>query len=927
MGKKEKDKPKSAENIKVIVRCRPLNSKETESGYKPCVDMNLGESTVQVNHVCGDPDRWTFDGVVNNSYSQKDVFNQFIMPMVDSVMEGFNATVFAYGQSGSGKTHTMTGKLDVEELRGIIPRTFDHVFNVMREQQQAHPGRTFGVSCTFVELYNGKIHDLLAKQQVPLTVKENKDKTFFVQGVNIPQVKFPEDLARHMEEGTDRRRVASTDLNADSSRSHSLFTLIIDMIDTDEDGTSRSVTSKFNLVDLAGSERQSKTGAAGDTLKEGCNINLSLSALGTVIDTLVKGKGHVPFRSSPLTMLLKDSLGGSSKTVMFANIGPSEHNLSETVSTLRFADRAKQIKNKPVVNLDAKDQKIQELTDQVSDLKEKLKQFESVGVAKMEEELESLRERVGELEIDLDNAVNGREADQVESQQARDSLTAELNSAKSELAESTAAAESLAAENRSTVDQLRDEKSQREEIWFSCTAHFGEEVHDVDSLLERLRALASSIPEEQHIKVVSELRAQSAAAAGAKDEAETELSRVMGVLKSSESEVDSLKKKLEKTKERLEKEKDARKLLVQESAESVVGSPSKSFDEGQSRDLQRRIVELQAQLADAGESQEFEKAMRDRDDEIRRLNAQIATLSEGTTDANEGDSDEVAKLKLLVRQKEETIASLTERIAALQRDKRNKKVVPASGMESNSAQLQAVTQQRDDLLKRLEGDVEPDVAAELQRLVDENEAMQCKISELQAAPGGSEVEDTVRLKSLLSKTEAALEEARTAAATREEALIAKIASASKRADDDDASDADDNPLQSVVEMLQREKATLVGELDRMRHETAVPSKSSREQELQEEVERLHELLSKPQDTDDSKTTQLKEELHRRDEHVAELEAQAAARDSAATSPMRQEGEGSRAQVLELEVAELKEQLEAAAAEAAEEAERRRNKGM
>ena len=137
MGKKEKKDANSAENIKVIVRCRPLNSKETESGYKPCVDLNIGESSVQVNHVCGDPDRWTFDAVVNNTYTQKDVFNQFIMPMIDSVMDGFNATVFAYGQSGSGKTHTMTGKLDIDELRGIIPRTFDYVFSVMREQQKA----------------------------------------------------------------------------------------------------------------------------------------------------------------------------------------------------------------------------------------------------------------------------------------------------------------------------------------------------------------------------------------------------------------------------------------------------------------------------------------------------------------------------------------------------------------------------------------------------------------------------------------------------------------------------------------------------------------------------------------------------------------------------------------------------------------------
>uniref|UniRef100_A0A0A9XKL2 Kinesin-II 95 kDa subunit n=1 Tax=Lygus hesperus TaxID=30085 RepID=A0A0A9XKL2_LYGHE len=139
------------------------------------------------------------------------------------------------------------------------------------------------------------------------------------------------------------------------------------------------VSSKLNLVDLAGSERQSKTNATGDTLKEGCNINLSLSALGTVIDTIVKGSPHIPYRSSPLTMLLKDSLGGNAKTVMFATISPAEHNLSETISTLRFADRAKQIKNKPVINMDIKDQKIFELTNLVCELKQKLSRYETEG--------------------------------------------------------------------------------------------------------------------------------------------------------------------------------------------------------------------------------------------------------------------------------------------------------------------------------------------------------------------------------------------------------------------------------------------------------------------------------------------------------------------------------------------------------------------
>ena len=345
---RKKQRKDEAENIKVVIRSRPLNTKELDAGMKYSVDLDLAEGTVTVNHVCGTPDRWTFDGVINNTFNQNDVFVQFIRPMVDSVLDGFNATIFAYGQSGSGKTYTMTGG-STPELQGIIPRSFHYVFNHIRERRSANISYT--IRCSFLELYNGKIRDLLAKSQVSLNIKENKDKTFYVADLSQLEVKFEQEMLNYMEEGNIRRQVAATELNCDSSRSHSIFTVCIEMVETTDDGECRTVTSKLNLVDLAGSERQSKTRASGDTLKEGCNINLSLSALGTVIDTIVKGKGHIPFRSSPLTMLLKDSLGGNSKTCMFANINPADANVSETVSTLRFADRAKQIKNKPVIQV------------------------------------------------------------------------------------------------------------------------------------------------------------------------------------------------------------------------------------------------------------------------------------------------------------------------------------------------------------------------------------------------------------------------------------------------------------------------------------------------------------------------------------------------------------------------------------------------
>ncbi|CBZ25439.1 putative OSM3-like kinesin [Leishmania mexicana MHOM/GT/2001/U1103] len=485
MGKK--DQAAAAENIKVLVRCRPFSEKESAMGHKSCVDLDMAQNTVTVKSIIGEPDRWTFDAVINNSFSQEDIFTQFIMPLTESVLSGFNATVFAYGQSGSGKTHTMTGVMGNSTLEGVIPRCVMHIFDSVQKMKNESPSTTVSMYVSFMELYNGKVRDLLAKQQVSLDIRENKDHTFFVKGAVVAQVKFPEDVIRHLEEGTDRRRVASTELNADSSRSHSVFSLILECTETLEDGSTRAVSSKLNLVDLAGSERQGKTGASGDTLKEGCNINLSLSALGTVIDTIVKGGTHVPFRSSPLTMLLKDSLGGNSKTVMFANINPSERNMSETVSTLRFADRAKQIKNKPVVNMDSKDQKIAELTEIVKELREKLAKYETQGTAGLEEEVVQLQEKIGQLEVQLDNATKSREADLVDYEMSKATLAAERQTFNTRLLSMEDEIAQLQNQLQISESGGAAMQSQLNDVWTQCYNYFLTPTEKAAQSLEQLQ--------------------------------------------------------------------------------------------------------------------------------------------------------------------------------------------------------------------------------------------------------------------------------------------------------------------------------------------------------------------------------------------------------------------------------------------------------
>eukprot|EP00756_Hemistasia_phaeocysticola_P011192 Hpha_TRINITY_DN15097_c0_g1::TRINITY_DN15097_c0_g1_i1::g.123418::m.123418/K20196/KIF3B; kinesin family member 3B len=402
MGRK-----KDAENIRVVIRVRPLNQKERETG-KEAVHLDLGMGSISVQHAVGDPDRFTFDAVYNNTFTQREIFNNEVKPLAQSVLDGYNATVFAYGQSGSGKTFTMTGAPGTENA-GLMPNALDAIFVGIKELETTN--KTFRIKISYLELYNGKARDLFAKKQTNLEIKQNSIKNFYVKGLDAFEVTTTAECLRLFDEGTERRKTASTDLNEHSSRSHAIFTVHIVSTDHESDAGSPVVmNSKLNLCDLAGSERQSKTNTTGDALREGCNINLSLSALGTVIDTLVKGKQHVPYRSSPLTMLLKDSLGGNSKTVMFANVGPADMNTAETISTLRFADRAKQIENKPVKNLDPKDQMIVDLKEEIEMLKKRLSKGGG-GDLEKEQELET---RMETMQVERDQERQGWERERLD---------------------------------------------------------------------------------------------------------------------------------------------------------------------------------------------------------------------------------------------------------------------------------------------------------------------------------------------------------------------------------------------------------------------------------------------------------------------------------------------------------------------------------
>uniref|UniRef100_A0A8C3ANG1 Kinesin-like protein n=1 Tax=Cyclopterus lumpus TaxID=8103 RepID=A0A8C3ANG1_CYCLU len=342
--------------------------------HKQAVIVDEIRGTITVNKLetpHEPPKTFTFDTVFGPDSKQLDVYNLTARPIIDSVLEGYNGTIFAYGQTGTGKTFTMEGVRAVPELRGIIPNSFAHVFGHIAK---AEGDTRFLVRVSYLEIYNEEVRDLLGKDQLQrLEVKERPDVGVYIKDLSGYVVNNADDMDRIMTMGHKNRSVGSTNMNEHSSRSHAIFTITIECSEKGVDGNQHVRMGKLHLVDLAGSERQGKTGATGQRLKEATKINLSLSTLGNVISALVDGKStHVPYRNSKLTRLLQDSLGGNSKTMMCANIGPADYNYDETISTLRYANRAKNIKNKARINEDPKDALLRQFQKEIEELKKKL---------------------------------------------------------------------------------------------------------------------------------------------------------------------------------------------------------------------------------------------------------------------------------------------------------------------------------------------------------------------------------------------------------------------------------------------------------------------------------------------------------------------------------------------------------------------------
>eukprot|EP00514_Thraustochytrium_sp_LLF1b_P012413 CAMPEP_0184554888 /NCGR_PEP_ID=MMETSP0199_2-20130426/36238_1 /TAXON_ID=1112570 /ORGANISM="Thraustochytrium sp., Strain LLF1b" /LENGTH=1198 /DNA_ID=CAMNT_0026951077 /DNA_START=241 /DNA_END=3837 /DNA_ORIENTATION=+ len=374
-------------SVQVCLHVRPLLGLETSQGCGETVDASEVERTVALPRGGESVKRFTFDHVIAPSSTSDEtatgrLYKACVEPLVEGCLEGLNATVLAYGQTGSGKTHTMS-----EGPESVIPRVAKDLFERLRVAQEPENSGEYKVQVSFFEIYREELLDLLGGGETSLSIRESSDHNVYVAGLKLVDVANEAELLGQLAAGCTNRATGSTEMNKTSSRSHAVFTIQVRHNNTIK-GLAR--TAKFHLVDLAGSERAKRTKAAGERLKEGIDINKGLLALGNVISALGDESrrvpaAHIPYRDSKLTRILQDSLGGNSRTLMIACVSPADVNFEETMNTIKYANRTRNIKNKPMANDEALSPAhaaplIQELRNKVASLQTQLAKVQTSGL-------------------------------------------------------------------------------------------------------------------------------------------------------------------------------------------------------------------------------------------------------------------------------------------------------------------------------------------------------------------------------------------------------------------------------------------------------------------------------------------------------------------------------------------------------------------
>jgi len=457
-----KSVPAREDNIKVVVRSRPLNSAEKAAKTPSLVSCDRERREVSVAMTVGSKrssKKYTYDVVFGPYATQNDVYQAAIGPIVDEVLQGYNCTVFAYGQTGTGKTHTMEGVLDDPELQGMIPRAVSTIFDSLNTMEETE----FTVKVSFLELYNEELQDLLSvTDEKKLRILDDKSRMgtgVACHNLEEVMVKSTDEILGVMKKAMAKRQVGETKLNKASSRSHCIFSMTVHIRETTPEGEDLLKVGKLNLVDLAGSECIGRSGAQNQRAREAGNINKSLLTLGRVISALVEKTPHIPYRDSKLTRLLQESLGGRAKTCIIATVAPSVQCLDETLSTLDYASRAKTIKNKPEANQRmTKRTLIKEYAEDLERIRQELASARAKdGVYLTEDrynemtmEIESQKNQIEELE----DAMEQRQKELSELQDLFDATSEKLEETEAELGTTKTKLQQTEVELDETKDEL-----------------------------------------------------------------------------------------------------------------------------------------------------------------------------------------------------------------------------------------------------------------------------------------------------------------------------------------------------------------------------------------------------------------------------------------------------------------------------------------
>ncbi|XP_073843810.1 kinesin-like protein 64D [Musca autumnalis] len=483
------------ENVRVVVRARPMDKNEVTSGALGVIKVDKLKRAITVvkpQATANEPPKtYYFDNVFDGESSQLDLYVDTARPIVEKVLEGYNGTILAYGQTGTGKTYTMSGNPESPQTKGIIPNAFAHIFGHIAKAKE---NQKFLVRVSYMEIYNEEVRDLLGKDVTKsLEVKERPDIGVFVKDLSGYVVHNADDLENIMKLGNKNRVVGATKMNQESSRSHAIFSITIESSELGEGGQQHVRMGKLQLVDLAGSERQSKTQASGQRLKEATKINLSLSVLGNVISALVDGKSsHIPYRNSKLTRLLQDSLGGNSKTVMCATISPADTNYMETISTLRYASRAKNIQNRMHVNEEPKDALLRHFQEEIERLRKQLEDgYEDEPQEEVVEEEEEEEEEEDEEEIEAE--VLAQNQNQITEKALEKQRLRELKQAKKE---------ALEKRKREHQMEISKTKSEQEQLRNKLMSLEGKILVGGENLLEKAQTQEKLL--EQSLKELEE---------------------------------------------------------------------------------------------------------------------------------------------------------------------------------------------------------------------------------------------------------------------------------------------------------------------------------------------------------------------------------------------------------------------------------------